>query len=562
MPDQTPAKRPAPDSRPGSSQPTRARGSSRSSGSTVLPQPEPARPGFTSLLSGAKTTSQPERDPAAREDDLAAEGFVPDLNLDQIIEAVAGEREERDLIAELLYHQAKDIETVEFRHEVFRDLEDTALFEAAAQFSERMRQVRVHLTQLAKMSSRHQREGWFLDAGVIYCDAVRALANDLAARPIASRGLLSFRDYLTGYVESAAFTTLAADTASVKADLGQVMYQVRIRGPRVDVSRYEGVPDYSAEIEKTFERFQQGAAKDYLIQYRTWPGMTHVGAQIAELVARLFPREFSALTSYYARHAGFSDPVISQFTRELQFYLAYLDYVRPLRSAGLSLCYPELTEAGQHIFARDTFNLALAAKLTPAGKAVVTNEFDLTGPERVIVVTGPNQGGKTTFARTFGQLHHLASTGCPVPGSAARLLRYDRIFTHFEREEDIANLTGKLEDDLIRIQKALLSATPQSIVIMNEIFTSTTLGDARFLGEKVLAKVIDLDLVCIYVTFVDELASLAPSVVSMASTIVPGNPAERTYKVVRKPADGLAYALAIADKHHVTYEQLKGRLTS
>ncbi len=530
----------------------------------VLREAESARPGFTSLLSGAQTAREHEYElhPAAREVDRAAEDFIHDLNLDQIVEAVAGEREERDLIADLLYHQAKDVATVEFRHEVFRDLEDTALFEAAARFSERMRQVRVHLTQLTKMSSRLQREGWFLDAAVIYCDAVRALANDLAAQPIASQGLLSFRDYLAAYVESAGFATLAADTASVKAGLGQVVYQVRIRGPRVDVSRYEGVPDYSAEIEKTFERFQQGAAKDYRVQYRTWPGMTHVGAQIAELVARLFPREFSALASYCAQHAGFSDPVISQFTRELQFYLAYLDHVRPLRSAGLSFCYPELTETDKDIFARDTFDLALAAKLAPADKAVVTNEFHLTGLERVIVVTGPNQGGKTTFARTFGQLHHLASTGCPVPGSAARLLRYDQIFTHFEREEDIANLTGKLEDDLIRIQKALLSATPQSIVIMNEIFTSTTLGDARFLGEKVLAKVIDLDLLCVYVTFVDELASLAPSVVSMASTIVPGNPAERTYKVVRKPADGLAYALAIADKHHVTYEQLKGRLTS
>ena len=510
---------------------------------------------FVSLLDG-RTAAQPAGCVAADQ------AVMTDLNLNQVVNAVAGQREERDLIAAVLSQVPADVSTVSYRHEVFRDLEDPGLLRAASHFAGQMRAVRVHLAQLSKMHSVHQREGWFLDAAAIYCEAVRALAAALAAAPVVSRALRAFRAYLAAYADSSQFTALAAEAAARQDELARVTYQIRIKGLRVDVSRYDGAPDYSAEIEKTFARFQQGAAKDYLVRYRTWPGMTHVGAQVADLAARLFSDEFTALSEFCRRHEAFTDPVISQFDRELQFYLAYLDYIGPLSSAGLSFCYPELTRDSKEIVARDTFDLALAARLVPAGKPVVTNDFHLGGRERVIVVSGPNQGGKTTFARTFGQLHHLAAAGCPVPGSAARLFAYDQIFTHFEREEDLSDMTGKLEDDLLRIQKALLAATPRSIVIMNEIFTSTTVSDARFLGEKVMAKVIELDLLCVYVTFIDELTSMGPTVVSMASTITPGNPAERTYKVVRKPADGLAYALAIADKHRVTYRQLIGRLTS
>lgn len=213
----------------------------------------------------------------------------------------------------------------------------------------------------------------------------------------------------------------------------------------------------------------------------------------------------------------------------------------------------------KHIVANDTFDLALADRLRRGGGRVVCNDFSLTGRERVFVVTGPNQGGKTTFARTVGQLHYLAALGCPVPGTQARLVLSDRVFTHFEREEDVSTLRGKLQDDLVRLRDILDSATGRSLIILNEPFTSTTFRDALLLSARVLAKVMALDAFCVWVTFVDELASAGESVVSLVAAVEPGSAAP-TYKVKRQPADGRAYAAAIAARHRLTYDQLKARI--
>ncbi|HEX5193637.1 MAG TPA: hypothetical protein VFW09_12610 [Solirubrobacteraceae bacterium] len=487
-------------------------------------------------------------------------GCAFDLRLDQVVEAIVRGHEESDYLRTLLYRPVAELDAIRYRQEVFSDLEDERLLAGAAKFAEQMREVREHLSAIEKMHHPLQRQGWFLDAAAIYCHALRSLAETLDAAPVRSRAMTAFRAFLSGYLASEQFTTLEADTSARKQRLGQIVYDVRIRGSHVDVSRYDDEPDYSVEVEALFERFAQGEVRDYRRGYRGEPGFNHVTAQILELVARLFPEPFAELAAYCEVHRQFLDETVRRFERELDFYLSYLAFAAPLRSTGLRLCLPEVSDSKQ-VNAVDTFDLALANKLVGEGKPVVVNDFHLSGPERIIVVSGPNQGGKTTFARTFGQLHHLAALGCPVPGSSASLFLCDRIYTHFEREEDLGDLRGKLESDLVRIDQLLRVATARSIVILNEIFTSTTIDDARFLGEKVMAKLIELDLLGVFVTFIDELASAGEQVVSMLSKVVPEDPAQRTFKVQRAPADGLAYALAVAAKHNVTYERLQARLT-
>ena len=492
--------------------------------------------------------------------------FFVDLNLDQVITAITRGKEQYEL-RPFFYTPLRDIGTIQYRHEVMQDLENLTLLDDIRSFAQGMNTVREYIQLSTKLSYRYQKERWFLDAAGLYCNVVDELLLNLKRADLKSRGLRTFRDYLTAYVQSDLFTSLLSETESVKAELAKVKYSLIIRGGSFTVRKYNSEVDYSSVVENTFAKFNKGATSDYRVKFSDPLEMNHIEAQILTFVSQLFPDVFHDLDNCCDKNANFLDKTIVNFDREVQFYITYLDYIAPLKQVGLDFCYPGLSEPSVtvpkdaiHLFDYECFDLALAAKLVLQDSPVVCNDFFLAGQERIFVVTGPNQGGKTTFARMFGQLHYLASLGLPVPGREARLSLFDRIFTHFEKQERMSSLRGKLEDDLIRIHSILEKSTAQSIIIMNEIFTSTTLQDAIFLSREVLQKIIDMGCLSVCVTFIDELASMSDSTVSVASTVDSENPAVRTFKILRKPADGLAYAMSIAEKYRVTYRSLKRRL--
>jgi DNA mismatch repair protein MutS len=490
---------------------------------------------------------------------VAPPDFFVDLNLDQVVAAITKGKEEYNLTPFFRW-PLHDVDAVLYRHEVTRDLEDEVVFDKIKDFATAMRKMRETLKELAKRHYKHQKQAMFLDAVVAYCNAIASLRRDLGAGNLHSRGLLSFREYLTDYAASDRFVSLLAETTNLKSDLSTVKYTLDIGSGSITVRKYDSEIDYAAEVEATFGRFRQGTVKNYSVKFNEFVEMNHVEAAVMERVAKLYPEIFTRLNIYCEEHSTYLEQVINDFDREVQFYVSYLDYIVSLKHAGLNFCYPTLSSESKELQADDVFDLALAKALSAQGTTVVCNDFYLKGKERLFIVTGPNNGGKTTFARMFGQLHYLASLGCPTPGRRLRLFLFDQILTHFEREEDISNLHGKLQNDLVRIHGVLSLATSRSIIIMNEIFSSATLKDAIYLGTKVIEEIVQLDALCVCVTFIDELTLLSDKIVSAASTIVPDRPAVRTYKIVRKPADGLAYAMSIAEKYGVTRRQILERI--
>lgn len=485
--------------------------------------------------------------------------YFVDLNLDQIIDSITSSKQEYNL-KPFFYTPLTDIDSILYRHEIFQDLENPEIYNAITEFAQNMRTMRGHTAQANKLYYQYQKEVWFIDAVIIYCNAVNLLVQEINRTNLRSQGLIAFREFLTTYSLSDRFTKLLTQAQQINAELSSIKYSMIIKDNTIKVRPYESEPDYSAEVEHTFDKFKQGAVKDYRVKLSEYVEMNHVEAKVLDFVALLNPSIFTQLDDYYNKYQDFLEETIGTFDRQIQFYIAYLEHINIFKKNGLQFCYPQISNPDKDIFDYAGFDLALANKFYDEKSSIVCNDFYLEGKERIIVVSGPNQGGKTTFARTFGQLHYLTSLGCPVPGTEARLFLFDQLFTHFEQKENIKNLRGKLQDDLVRIIEILDKATPNSIVILNEIFTSTTLSDAIFLSKKVMDKIIELDSLCVCVTFIDELSRYSEKTISMVSTVKPDDLTLRTFKIVRKPADGLSYALSIADKYQLTYNTLKERL--
>jgi len=486
------------------------------------------------------------------------EGF-DDLGLDVVVASLRRFREEFG-VERFWYSPPSRIEDALYRQQVFEDLENEDVLSSLRDFEEAFGMVLALLKQ-AEDTSGHQREGIFLGAALLYVATVEKMLDSLSKLPIRSEGLKGFRRYLEEYTSSEKFSRLKSEAKEVSAEISSLSFYMDIGGSTITVYRSSEGEDLEAYIEKLFERFRPSSGGDgvaepkwRLVYYRG-----HVENAILDLVSRLYREQFERLSKFYLENRDFVDPVILRFYREAQFYLSYLDFISPLRRAGLPFSIPKLKSDGGEDFCHDCFDIALASKLVREGRQVVTNDFAFNPDEKVIVVTGPNGGGKTTFARMIGQVYYLAKLGVPVPGRSASLLFVDGVYTHFPRGEDTENMRSKLEEELARMKAILEKATERSIIILNEPLSSTSAYDAARLGRKIIEKVLRIGSRCVYVTFIDELARLE-HVASYVAQVDPRDLETRTFKVIRQPANGLAYARLIAKKYRITYEDLVSRV--
>ncbi len=488
-----------------------------------------------------------------------------DLNLDQIMKRVLQEKEPFQL-EEYFYTPLSDPAVIRYRQEVMRELEDPGVRFAIQGIVGQISFMRMFMDGLRarlmvndKFSGKYLDMGHFLENATIFSGVVNGLSQGFAHMNLRSEGLKRFAAYVADYCASEQFRGMQEWAARLRESLDKVRYCLYLKrnNSQVRVMPYEEQESYVDQIAELFARFRQGDVLDYRRKLKEDPKSEILENEILNLVAKIYPKEFKDLTEFCKANLHFDDDTILRFAQEVQFYFSWIGFMEPLKQQGLPFCYPGIHEKVDALKAEDCFDLALA--LRAEGK-IVTNGFSLTSPEQIIVLSGPNQGGKTTFARSFGQIHFLSALGVKVPGREAEIFLCDQILTHFEREEDLQNLSGKLQDDLVRLKQLLDAATPRTVVVINEIFASTTMQDAMVLGKHMIDDLVRNGAPAIVVTFLEELSEYVPQTVSMVTTVSDDEKHKRTFRIIRKKPDGLAYAMQIAARHGLTYEQLERRL--
>jgi DNA mismatch repair ATPase MutS len=201
-----------------------------------------------------------------------------------------------------------------------------------------------------------------------------------------------------------------------------------------------------------------------------------------------------------------ADHIKSFFTMlrlELAFYLGCLNLHARLREKGEPTCFPTPLADGQlTLTAEQIYDVCLTLHLDDR---VVGNDVNADN-KSLVMITGANQGGKSTLLRSLGVAQLMMQSGMFVGGQSLRASVCTGVFTHYKREEDAAMESGKLDEELRRMSEIADHISPRSILLCNESFASTNEREGSEIARQVVRAMLDKQVSVLFVTHMYDLA--------------------------------------------------------
>lgn len=284
---------------------------------------------------------------------------VVDLNLDKVVTAIVKGREEYD-ISPFFYTPLEYPDDIYYRQGVIQDVAKDDIYNALGEYSTTMQKIRDIGSRKENRYYHYQQRRWELECVLLYCRTVTVLHERLQAISFTSCGMTNFRNYLSEYINSVGFTDLSTVAQTIRRQLDDIRYSLRIKGDTIRVGHYEDEINYSHEVLRVFSRFKQHDVQ-VDVDFRSHDGiMNNLEARVLDCVAKLFPAIFAGLDAFIEAHSDYQEHTLKVFEREIQFYLASIHYIRQFQAAGLTFCIPEINRERKDIAVTSAFDLALA----------------------------------------------------------------------------------------------------------------------------------------------------------------------------------------------------------
>jgi MutS domain V len=214
-------------------------------------------------------------------------------------------------------------------------------------------------------------------------------------------------------------------------------------------------------------------------------------------------RGINLVANSVAQSADHVKSFFAMLRLELAFYLGCLNLHDRLAGKGEPACFPEPLPAGQlTLTTQGIYDVGLTLHLQ---NRVIGNDVNADG-KSLVMITGANQGGKSTLLRSLGLAHLMMQAGMFVGARSFRADVCNGVFTHYKREEDATMERGKLDEELSRMSAIAGQITRHSILLCNESFASTNEREGSEIARQVVSAMLRKQIKVFFVTHMYDLA--------------------------------------------------------
>jgi DNA mismatch repair ATPase MutS len=201
-----------------------------------------------------------------------------------------------------------------------------------------------------------------------------------------------------------------------------------------------------------------------------------------------------------------TDHILSFFTMlrtELAFYVGCLNLHGQLtqKKAPVSFPLPVAPDERRHTF-QGLYDVCLALTM---GQKIVGNDANADRKD-LVIITGANQGGKSTFLRSIGLAQLMMQCGMFVPAESFCANVCEGLFTHYARKEDTTMKSGKLDEELSRMSNIVDNITSNSMVLFNESFAATNEREGSEIARQIVHALLEKRIKVFFVTHLYEFA--------------------------------------------------------